>query len=620
MDKVQLNKCLDVTMRIADQAYRLFEPGDINSDYLRINNELLLLKARLNKEELYVLVSGEVKVGKSTFINAILGANICASADEVCTNVPSIIKYGDSEKVTVFFKADDNGNVRTLEINKEEIPLYSTEKGNARNEISVDYIEICIDNQILKGGLVFVDTPGLGALDPRHAVATFDVATRADMILFLGNTDKQLSSFEIDSLKNLIECSKCNYIAHVLTCCDRGEHEVILKENLKELNRIIPEYKIECFPVSSTRYQQYTENKNEAYLLKSGFTAVYSFIDKVNTNKQDILLNLCKANLFVHVQELKAKLSSIKDTTEDPQKLEERLQELENCKNRLDQINRNKSIWTISFQNKQVQLQNTIAGYIGQSETHCCDYVDELLIKDTYLNNKDSLTTAIQTKLTIFKNDLNDKIQSEMLNIYISVKEETHFSAIQEIIHTPQITNANINLANNSVEVSGLMKTWIYGRNAVGGAMAGLILLGGNIGASIGLPTVCAKVGAIVGTVIPGLGNLIGAGGGALVGVLASVLLSIFQSKDAKRKKISNACKKSIHTFFAEAKNKTNSTLADNNMTLSTQFANELSSEIEGCSTKIRKLQPMATTARTHWDTVVDMYNATNRLFEELQK
>ena len=170
------------------------------------------------------------------------------------------------------------------------------------------------------------------------------------------------------------------------------------------------------------------------------------------------------------------------------------------------------------------------------------------------------------------------------------------------------------------MEVSGLMKTWIYGRNAVGGAMAGLILLGGNIGASIGLPTVCAKVGAIVGTVIPGLGNLIGAGGGALVGVLASVLLSIFQSKDAKRKKISNACKKSIHTFFAEAKNKTNSTLADNNMTLSTQFANELSSEIEGCSTKIRKLQPMATTARTHWDTVVDMYNATNRLFEELQK
>lgn len=92
MDKTQLNGLIDLTMKMSDKAYSLFEANDITSEYSRISNDLLLLKVRLNKPELNVLISGEVKVGKSTFINCLVGEEICPSADEVCTNVPSMIE------------------------------------------------------------------------------------------------------------------------------------------------------------------------------------------------------------------------------------------------------------------------------------------------------------------------------------------------------------------------------------------------------------------------------------------------------------------------------------------------------------------------------------------------
>lgn len=621
MDYNQLNNLIDLTLNMSNKGHALFGGGDLSSDYQRISNDLLLLKARLNKPNLYILVGGEAKVGKSTFINCLIGKDICPSADVVCTNVPSIIRFGETEKAIVHFKINDDGKTsleKTIDLDK--IVEYSTETKNSRNKESVDYIEIFVNSPILAKGLVFIDTPGLGALDPRHAMVTFEMASQADAILFLGNTDKEFSSFEIESLKQLIECSRCGYVAHILTCCDQGDSEAIRIANEASLANNIKKLRIDTICISSTIYKKYVTNGNEAYLSKSGYKDVFAFIDNICIAQKDILCAICEHELMLKVEELKSKITVIKETAEDPIKLEARLNELEDCKNRLINISDNSISWKSSFEKKQLDLQSEITQFISDWKSKIEKDIDSLVEDDSYLNNKEMLTSAIQSKLTVFKKELDNKIQSRMLEIYLSVRTETGFSAIQEKVHTPGIDISEMKLPENCGSISKF-NTF---RNHFGSFMVGGMVAHG-IGftattLSIGIPAVSAKIGAIVGTVAPGIGNLIGAAGGFILGGLIALTISIFHSKDSKRKKMAADCKKHVADFFNTVRTKVSSALTNNKLVLSTQFDQELKSQQKDCSNRIQKLQPLAATARAHWNTVLDIYTTLTNLTKELNK
>lgn len=621
MEYNQLNRLLDLTMTMSNKAYALFGGGDITSDYQRISNDLLLLKTRLNKPELYILVGGETKVGKSTFINCIIGKDVCPSADVVCTNVPSLIRYGKEEKALVHYKSNEDGIVpKHKEITFDQIAEYSTESKNSRNKESVDYIEIFVNSNVLATGLVFIDSPGLGALDPRHAVATFEMASQADAILFLGNTDKELSSFEIESLKQLISCSKCGYVAHILTCCDRGDELAIRNANESTLANSITQHKIETICVSSLTYKKYVANHNEVYLQKSGYKDVFSFIESISAVQKDILCTICERELLIKVEELHSKINVIKETAENPIKLEARLRELEDCKKRLTEISDNSASWKSSFEKKQIELQSEITQFISDWQSKIDNEIDSLVQDDTYLDSKEMLTSAIQSKLTIFKNELDNKIQGRMLEIYLDVRTETGFSALQETIHTSGIDIAKLKFPDDCGNVSKFNTA----RNHFGSFMAGGIIAHG-IGVTatalgIGIPAASAKIGAIVGSFAPGIGNLIGAAGGFILGGLVALAISVFQSKDSKRKKLAGDCKRVVADFFNKVRVKVSSALTNNRLVLATQFEQELKSQQKDCSSRIHKLQPMAATARANWDTVIDLYKALSTLSTELSK
>lgn len=629
MDKGNINKLIDLTMKMSDKCYALFENGELTSDYQRISNELLLVKARLNKPELYILIGGEAKVGKSTFVNCLIGEKVCPSSDEICTNVPSMIRYAEKEKIVVHFKANEKGETPTeLLISRDQIPEYSTEIQNKKNKESVDYLEICINSPILAKGLVFIDSPGLGALDPRHAVATFEMASRADMILFLGNTDKELSSFEIGSLKQLIECSKCGYVAHVLTCCDRGDSDAIKIANIKTIKENFDK-EIRTICVSSILFEKYLSNNKEAYLKKSGFDDIFSFIDYVGSIQEEILCSICKYELSIKVNQLLSKVRSIKETTEDPIKLEQRLNELETCKKRLIELTNKSTGWKMTFEKKQLDFQKEISDFIEEKESKMSESVDSLLEDNDYYNSNEKLTSALQSKLTAFKNELSDEIRKGMLEIYQSVKRETGFSSIQECVQTPGIDVSNMVIPKDCGEISKFTTVRTYLSN---------VMLGGSIGATLAIPTVSsalglttvssalgltgvsAKIGAMIGSVAPGLGNLVGLVGGALLGGLIALIFSVFQSKETKKKRKAAECKKHLLTFFSEVKKTVVKTLTDNKYLLTTQFAQELSDQQKECADKIKMIQPMAVTARAHWDTVIEIFNTLKSLDNNLSK
>lgn len=114
-----------------------------------------------------LVVMGEIKKGKSSFINALLGEHgLLPTQSDVATSTVYKILYGPERKFKVFFLPDiDTGKRREpLQIAEAELRCYGTEDGNPKNEKQVAFIGVELPNAMLKEGLVLVDTPGVGGL------------------------------------------------------------------------------------------------------------------------------------------------------------------------------------------------------------------------------------------------------------------------------------------------------------------------------------------------------------------------------------------------------------------------------------------------------------------------
>ena len=149
---------------------------------------------------LCLLVCGEFKRGKSTFVNALIGRQICPTDTDICTSVVSIIKYGPKENVTRFY--GDLSNSKSETISLDDLEKYTV--GSAEEIGNTIYVEIELPLEILKSGIVVVDTPGVGGLDPRHTTLTNFFLPRANATLFVTDVNEPLTTTELEFYKSKV--------------------------------------------------------------------------------------------------------------------------------------------------------------------------------------------------------------------------------------------------------------------------------------------------------------------------------------------------------------------------------------------------------------------------------
>ncbi len=140
-----------------------------------------------------VLVCGEFKRGKSTFINALIGRRLCPTDTDICTSVASVISYGPKAKAKRWF--GDFGDMRSEVIDIDDLEDYAV--GSAEEIDNTIFIEIEMPLEALKNGLTIIDTPGVGGLDPRHAAVTNFLIPRADVAVFMTDVNEPMSSTEM---------------------------------------------------------------------------------------------------------------------------------------------------------------------------------------------------------------------------------------------------------------------------------------------------------------------------------------------------------------------------------------------------------------------------------------
>ncbi len=156
-----------------------------------------------------LLVLGDMKRGKSTFLNALIGENILPSDVNPCTAILTVLRYGAEKKVTVYFNDDTEPksiDFQTFKyrytIDPAEAKRLEQEKKLAFPNVSHAIVEYPL--ALLEKGIEIVDSPGLNDTEARNELS-LGYINNCHAILFVLRATQPCTLGERRYLENYIK-------------------------------------------------------------------------------------------------------------------------------------------------------------------------------------------------------------------------------------------------------------------------------------------------------------------------------------------------------------------------------------------------------------------------------
>ena len=154
-------------------------------DYITKENRtqaaLQELQQDMENDFFTVVVLGEFKRGKSTFINALLQKELLPTDVLPETATINALMYNDTPTVQVVM---NDGREDKGEATQEYLQKFSArQEENLAN--NVKYIKIGYPSDILKNKLVIVDTPGVDDINESRSEVTYRFIPKANAVIFI---------------------------------------------------------------------------------------------------------------------------------------------------------------------------------------------------------------------------------------------------------------------------------------------------------------------------------------------------------------------------------------------------------------------------------------------------
>lgn len=234
----------------------------------RLADAVAGLDAKLRENRFHAVVVGESKRGKTTFVNALLGAPVLPTAAIPLTSIVTAVTWGSEPSAEVRFS---DGRVRT--VSPEELPRYITERENPRNRLRVERAVLSFPAEDLRDGVFLVDTPGVGSVYRHNTDAARRFVPEADVAIFLTSVDPPVSESELDFLREVREhagrvffvLNKIDYLAEADLAEAIAFTEGVLTEALERPIRV--------YPISARLALEAKAAGDPAALAASGFEA-----------------------------------------------------------------------------------------------------------------------------------------------------------------------------------------------------------------------------------------------------------------------------------------------------------------------------------------------------------
>jgi GTP-binding protein EngB required for normal cell division len=238
----------------------------------------------LDSGELSIAVVGEIKRGKSTFLNALLGAKVFPSRATICTASVTILDQGAEPRAQVFYR---NRKPETIDLSGDE-PIKALEKVVSRanpNVQDINMVRIWYPNPFTGNGIVLVDTPGVNDPDMWREEITYQYLATADAVIMLLDPMQPLSASETEFLSSKIlgqTIASLFFVVNRIDDVSYSERQSAMKRIEEMLSKYVPNPIL--FAVSSKSALQAKLTGDEPLLKTSGFptleTALLNFLEK----------------------------------------------------------------------------------------------------------------------------------------------------------------------------------------------------------------------------------------------------------------------------------------------------------------------------------------------------
>lgn len=465
-----------------------------------------------------LVVMGEIKKGKSSFINAMLGTkDLVPVSSNVATSTIFKIRYGAERGYVVHFLKESDKSA--LPIDVYDLNRFGTEDGNPGNREQVDFIEVLCPSPLLQSGIVIIDTPGLGGLFKAHKQITYQYVPRADAVFFVTDSvESPIGQLETEYLKDIRGITPYLYFVQTKACSVDTEARLARKRNnLSILSRCLelPEKDIPYFLVDSELRFDSEKFKDIDDLTESGYPQLMAFIRNVlQANQQKMLayraLSMLEPTL-IHLQELSASRKGIiQADTEEKRKqkeqeiirLQEELREWQERKQPEITAELQKGLQTIRLNAMEMSNQCRPAGEIQSRFEDLIYQADktEILkgqIEEINLRLPEFVSQVIQ--------QIAQKVQKDTAELLgrLSIGTSTEISADLSPGATA-LRNINTSALNRlRATVGESSDTFQNLRTGMYGGMAGA--------------GIASIVGGIIGSVVPVVGTVIGSTAGLLI-------------------------------------------------------------------------------------------------------
>ncbi|MBN2059982.1 MAG: dynamin family protein [Deltaproteobacteria bacterium] len=236
----------------------------------RIKETIGALETKLLENRFNLVVLGQFKRGKSTFINSLLGDSLLPTSVIPLTSIVTALKYGEKETIDVIF---ENGSRKVVP--RDDLAGYVTERGNPSNSKGVKQVQISFPSQYLKDGVSIIDTPGVGSTFENNTKMTYSYLPNVDAALFLLAVDPPISQADVAFLKDVRQyVEKIFFIQNKIDYLEAGEREESMAFSKDAIEKALGIDGIRIYPLSALMALEGKLTKNQDLVERSGLPLI----------------------------------------------------------------------------------------------------------------------------------------------------------------------------------------------------------------------------------------------------------------------------------------------------------------------------------------------------------
>ena len=136
----------------------------------------------------YVACVGQFKRGKSTLLNALMGESLLPSGVTPVTAVPTILRFGERCRARVRLRSGEWTDIAIADVEQ-----FVSEARNSENQRGVAALEVFVPSPLLRDGMCFVDTPGIGSVFSGNTATTHAFLPHIDAAIVVIGADPPIA-------------------------------------------------------------------------------------------------------------------------------------------------------------------------------------------------------------------------------------------------------------------------------------------------------------------------------------------------------------------------------------------------------------------------------------------